>query len=86
MESFPFYKSWNHDAPELYFASKCCINYPAGDYFFYFCDVHSTSEVYKFFLLLMFKLKLQEMSDGTVLLRLAHLYEVLDKWDKIILF
>lgn len=34
MESFPFYKSWNHDAPELYFASKCCINYPAGDFFF----------------------------------------------------
>lgn len=55
-------------------------------FFFNFCDVHSTSEVYKFFLLLMFKLKLQEMGDGTVLLRLAHLYEVLDKWDKIILF
>lgn len=56
------------------------------NFFYYFCDVHSTSEVYKFFLLLMFKLKLQKMSDGTVLLRLAHLYEVLDKWDKIILF
>lgn len=57
---------------ELQLTFKRCTNYSPGDRLY----INSQSCMHDFFALISLNVVIQEMGDGSVLLRLAHLYEV----------